>query len=93
MSIRAEGKRLALRVTTSVGVVSLAVTGVASIALWQQTVSHNSPGSTSEQDGTNQSPDVSNQRNDDGGFTQQQQQVTPVGPGQGGGSHAQSSGS
>lgn len=91
MSIRAEGKRLALRVTTSVGVVSLAVTGVASIALWQQTVSHNSPGSTSEQDGTNQSPDVLNHRNDDGGFTQQQ--VTPVNPGQGGGSHAQSSGS
>jgi hypothetical protein len=91
MSIRAEGKRLALGVTTSVGVVSLAVTGVASIALWQQTVSHNSPGSTSGQDGTNQSPDLSNQGNDDGGFTQQQ--VVPVSPGQGGGSHAQSSGS
>ncbi|WP_185202420.1 hypothetical protein [Glaciihabitans sp. INWT7] len=92
MSIRAEGKRLALRVTTSVGVVSLAVTGVASIALWQQTVSHSSPGDTNVQDGTNQGPDGSNHGDDDGGFTRQQQ-VAPVTPGQGGGSHALSSGS
>jgi hypothetical protein len=97
MSIRVEGKRLAMRVTTGIGVISLAVTGVASIALWQQTVQSKTPSGTIGQDGTGagtgRGPADANQGNDDGGGFSQNQQVAPVAPSQGGGFHAQSSGS
>jgi hypothetical protein len=82
-----------MRVTTSVGVISLAVTGVASIALWQQTVQSKTPSGTIGQDGTGRGPAGANQGNDGGGGFSQNQQVAPAPPSQGGGFHAQSSGS
>lgn len=91
MSIRVEGKRLATRVTTGIGVISLAVTGVASVALWQQTVESKYPSGTIGQNGTG-SGTVGINKRDDGGLSQQQQ-VAPVAPSQGGGFFSQSSGS
>lgn len=91
MSIRGEGKRLAMRVTTGIGVLSLAFTGIASAALWQQAVADKAPSGSVGQDGTGRGSDGFTQGNgDDGGFTQNQQ---PVAPSQGGGFHARSSGS
>ncbi|TXN30694.1 hypothetical protein [Lacisediminihabitans profunda] len=89
MSIRSEGRQLAASVTVLVGVVSLAATGIVSLALWLGTVrTPTSVGTSNVQRGDGSDTNQSG-FSDDGS----QQQIGPAVPGQGFGQHAQSSGS
>ncbi|WP_394768884.1 hypothetical protein [Lacisediminihabitans sp.] len=89
MSIRSQGRELAASVTVVVGVVSLAATGIVSLALWLGTARPaSSVGTSTVQRGDDSDPNQSG-FSDDGS----QQQVGPSVPGQGFGQHAQSTGS
>ncbi len=86
MDLREKGRQAAKNLTATVSILSLGVTGVASLFLWGAT-SATSASSSSSSSSTTTSTDSTNSSDDDSGST------SIVGQSTGGSSHASSTGS
>lgn len=95
VSIRSSGKRLAATVTATVGILSLGVAGIASLALWSQATQAKASANTQTGNGglDSQNQPEFRHRGDREGGDDGGQQGSPVGPSQNFAPQAQSSGS